>query len=67
MCGFIKSGKVTGREMTAASFLLHRAQPGDLELLTIGVIDDKDAESGNGSNKHPVFAAWEDMGRFRYL
>ena len=54
--------------MTTALFLLRCVQLGlsmqDLELLTIGMINDMYVESGNDDNKYPVLATQEDMNRF---
>ena len=54
--------------MTTALFLLRCVQLGlsmqDLDLLTIGMINDMYVESGNDDYKYPVLATQEDMNRF---
>ena len=54
--------------MTTALFLLRCVQLGlsmqDLELLTIGMINDMYVESGNDDYGYPVLATQEDMNRF---
>lgn len=54
--------------MTTALFLLRVAQLGipirDLELLTIGMVTDMFAESGNDDINYPTIATQEDFDRF---
>lgn len=54
--------------MTAPLFLLRCIQLGlsiqDLELLSIGLINDMYVESNNDDYKYPVLATQEDMNKF---
>ena len=54
--------------MTTALFLLRCVQLGlsiqDLDLLTIGMINDMYVESRNDDYKNPVLATQNDMDRF---
>ncbi len=54
--------------MTTPLFLLRCAQLGlsmaDLEMLSIGIINDMYAESRNDENKYAVLATQEDFDRF---
>lgn len=54
--------------MTTPLFLLRCVQLGisirDLDLLTIGMVNDMYAESGNDSCKYPQLATQEDFDRF---
>ena len=54
--------------MTTPLFLLRCVQLGlsmqDLDLLTIGIINDMYVESRNDDYKYPVLASQDDMDRF---
>ena len=56
------------REMTTPLFLLRCVQLGisirDLDLLSIGLVNDMYAESSNDDYKYPQLASQEDMDRF---
>ena len=64
-----KKHRPTEREMTTPLFLLRYVQLGisirDLDLLTIGIVNDMYAESGNDSYKgYATLASQADMDRF---
>ena len=63
-----KKLRQTDREMTTPLFLLRCVQLGlsmaDLELLSIGLINDMYAESRNDDCKYAQFATQEDFDRF---
>lgn len=54
--------------MNTPLFLLRCVQLGisirDLDLLTIGLVNDMYIESGNDEYKYPMLASQEDMDRF---
>ena len=58
----------TDREMTTPLFLLRCVQLGisirDLDLLTIGMVNDMYVESRNDEHKYAVVATQEDFDRF---
>ena len=64
----LKKLRQTDREMTTPLFLLRCVQLGlsmaDLELLSIGLINDMYAESRNDDCKYAQFATQEDFDRF---
>ena len=63
-----KKTRMTTREMTTPLFLLRCVQLGlsmaDLELLSIGLINDMYAESRNDDYKYAELATQEDFDRF---
>ena len=63
-----KKLRPTDREMTTPLFLLRCVQLGlsirDLELLTIGMVNDMYVESRNDEHKYAVVATQEDFDRF---
>ena len=63
-----KKTRVSTREMTTPLFLLRCVQLGisirDLDLLSIGLVNDMYAESSNDDYKYPQLASQEDMDRF---
>ena len=64
----LKKLRQTDREMTTPLFLLRCVQLGlsmaDLELLSIGLINDMYAESRNDDCKYAQIATQEDFDRF---
>jgi len=64
----LKKLRQTDREMTTPLFLLRCVQLGlsmtDLELLSIGLINDMYAESRNDDCKYAQLATQEDFDRF---
>ena len=64
----LKKLRPTDREMTTPLFLLRCVQLGlsmaDLELLSIGLINDMYAESRNDDCKYATLATQEDFDRF---
>ena len=64
----LKKLRPTEREMTTPLFLLRCIQLGlsiaDLDLLSIGLINDMYAESRNDSCNYAVLGTQEDMDRF---
>lgn len=64
----LKKLRLTDREMTTPLFLLRCVQLGlsmaDLELLSIGLINDMYAESRNDDCKYAQIATQEDFDRF---
>lgn len=54
--------------MTTPLFMLRAVQLGvsvsDMDLLTIGLIEDMYTESGNDNEKYPELATQEDFNRF---
>nr|DAY91518.1 MAG TPA: hypothetical protein [Caudoviricetes sp.] len=54
--------------MTTPLFMLRAVQIGvsvsDMDLLTIGLIEDMYTESGNDGEKYPELATQEDFNRF---
>lgn len=64
----LKKLRPTEREMTTPLFLLRCVQLGlsmeDLELLSIGLINDMYAESRNDDCKYATLATQEDFDRF---
>ena len=64
----LKKLRPTERQMTTPLFLLRCVQLGisirDLDLLTIGMVNDVYAESGNDEYKYPVLADQETMDKF---
>lgn len=63
-----KKLRPTDREMTTPLFLLRCVQLGlsirDLDLLTIGMVNDMYVESRNDEHKYAVVATQEDFDRF---
>ena len=63
-----KKLRATDREMTTPLFLLRCVQLGlsiwDLDLLTIGMVNDMYVESRNDEHKYAVVATQEDFDRF---
>lgn len=66
----LKKLRQTDREMTTPLFLLRCVQLGlsmaDLELLSIGLINDMYAESRNDDCKYTQIATQEDFDRFLF-
>ncbi len=66
----LKKLRQTDREMTTPLFLLRCVQLGlsmaDLELLSIGLINDMYAESRNDDCKYAQIATQEDFDRFLF-
>lgn len=64
----LKKLRPTDREMTTPLFLLRCVQLGlsirDLDLLTIGMVNDMYVESRNDEHKYAVVATQADMDRF---
>ena len=64
----LKKLRPTDREMTTSLFLLRCVQLGlsirDLDLLTIGMVNDMYVESRNDEHKYAVVATQEDFDRF---
>ena len=64
----LKKLRPTDREMTTPLFLLRCVQLGlsirDLDLLTIGMVNDMYVESRNDEHKYAVVATQEDFDRF---
>ena len=64
----LKELRATDREMTTPLFLLRCVQLGlsirDLDLLTIGMVNDMYVESRNDEHKYAVVATQEDFDRF---
>lgn len=64
----LKKLRPTEREMTTPLFLLRCVQLGismaDMELLSIGLINDMDSESRNDEWKYCQIATQEDMDRW---
>lgn len=64
----LKKARPTEREMTTPLFLLRCVQLGlsiaDLELLSIGLINDMYTESGNDDCKYATLATQEDFDKF---
>ena len=64
----LKKLRPTDREMTTPLFLLRCVQLGlsirDLDLLTIGMVNDMYVESPNDEHKYAVVATQEDFDRF---
>ena len=67
VCG-LKKLRPTDREMTTPLFLLRCVQLGlsirDLDLLTIGMVNDMYVESRNDEHKYALVATQEDFDRF---
>ena len=63
-----KKIRPTDRELTAPIFLLRCVQLGislrDLDLLTIGMVNDMYTEQQNDEYKYPQLATQEDFDRF---
>ena len=63
-----KKLRPTDREMTTPLFLLRCVQLGlsirDLDLLTIGMVNDMYVESRNDEHKYAVVATQEDFDKF---
>lgn len=63
-----KKARPTDREMTTSLFLLRCVQLGlsirDLDLLTIGMVNDMFAERRNDDCKHATLASQEDFDKF---
>lgn len=63
-----KKLRPTSRKMTTPLFMLRAVQIGvsvsDMDLLTIGLIEDMYTESGNDGEKYPELATQEDFNRF---
>ena len=64
----LKKLHTTNRPMTAPLFLLRCVQLGisirDLDLLTIGMVNDMFVESRNDEHKYAVVATQEDFDKF---
>ena len=64
----LKKLRPTDREMTTPLFLLRCVQLGlsirDLDLLTIGMVNDMYVESRNDEHKYAVVAMQEDFDKF---
>ena len=64
----LKKLRPTDREMTTPLFLLRCVQLGlsirDLDLLTIGMVNDMYVESRNDEHKYSVVATQEDFDKF---
>lgn len=64
----LKKLRPTDREMTTPLFLLRCVQLGlsirDLDLLTIGMVNDMYVESRNDEHKYAVVATQEDFDKF---
>lgn len=64
----LKKLRLTDREMTTPLFLLQCVQLGlsirDLDLLTIGMVNDMYVESRNDEHKYAVVATQEDFDKF---
>ena len=64
----LKKLRPTDREMTTPLFLLRCVQLGlsirDLDLLTIGMVNDMYVESWNDEHKYAVVATQEDFDKF---
>ena len=64
----LKKLRPTDRKMTTPLFLLRCVQLGlsirDLDLLTIGLVNDMYAESGNDDCKYDSLATQEDFDKF---
>ena len=64
----VKKLRATDREMTTPLFLLRCVQLGlsirDLDLLTIGMVNDMYVESRNDEHKYAVVATQEDFDKF---
>ena len=67
-CGVKKKLRPSEREMTTPLFLLRCTQLGlsmaDLDLLSIGLINDMYAESSNDDCNYATLATQEDFDRF---
>ena len=63
-----KKSRLTTREINTPLFLLRAAQMGisirDLDLLTIGMVNDMAVESANDDFKYPVKATQDDINKF---
>lgn len=64
----LKKTRAVDREITTPLLMLRAVQLGisirDLDLLTIGMINDMFVEAENDKLDHPVIATQEDMDRF---
>lgn len=67
-CGGLKKLRPTEREMTTPLFLLRCVQLGismaDMELLSIGLVNDMFVESWNDECRYAEIGTQEDMDRF---
>ncbi len=63
-----KKSRLTTREINTPLFLLRAVQMGisirDLDLLTIGMVNDMAVEEANDDFKYPVKATQDDINKF---